>query len=97
MQWICGTTPSLPGFVASVNTNVMVPVGLTHLYYICFLSGFVISAAIYCILHYVFPVPEVQKFVSSAGPVKVLVREYREEWDSGAEEVEGVVRVDGKM
>lgn len=97
-QWICGTTPSLPGFIASVNTSFTVPVGLTHLYYICFLTGFTISAAVYCILHYVFPVSEAQRFVDSAGPVKVLIRAYREEWDGGAEEVEGVVGVrDGKV
>lgn len=95
MQWICGTTPSLPGFVASVNTSVTVPIGLTHLYYICFLTGFIISAAVFCILHWVFPVPEVQRFVESAGSVQVFVREYREEWDGSAEGVEGVVRVGG--
>ncbi|EYE96758.1 nucleobase cation symporter-1 family protein [Aspergillus ruber CBS 135680] len=98
IAWICGTTPSLPGFIASVNTSFTVPVGLTHLYYICFLTGFTISAAVYCILHYVFPVSEAQRFVDSAGPVKVLIRAYREEWDGGAEEVEGVVGVrDGKV
>lgn len=50
----------------------------------------------YCILHYVFPVPEVRRFVESAGPVEVLVREYREEWDGGSGEVEDVVRIGGE-
>lgn len=79
--------------MASVNSSVPVPLGLTHFYYICFLTGFVLSAAVYCILHYVFPVPEVQRFVESAPSVETLVREDQDQCD----EVEAVVSVGGKV
>lgn len=59
------------------------------------LDGFHYQRGGFCILHWVFPVPEVQRFVESAGSVQVFVREYREEWDGSAEGVEGVVRVGG--
>ena len=84
-QWVCGTTPSLPGFVSQVNPSIKVPIGLTHLYYICFLTGLAISAAVYVTLHYLFPVKSVRQFVESAPPARVLMREYRERWDEGLE------------
>ena len=84
-QWICGAIPSLPGFVAYVNTSVQIPIGLTHLYYICFLSGMSISAAVYCMLHFLFPVPAVESFVTMAPPAATLMLEYRERWDRGDE------------
>lgn len=67
------------------------PLGLTHLYYICFLTGLSISAAVYVALHYLFPVKRVKQFVDDAPPAGVLIREYRERWD---EEVDlGVERI----
>ncbi|KAJ5298328.1 uncharacterized protein N7443_006448 [Penicillium atrosanguineum] len=90
VAWVCGTVPSLPGFVAYVSSGVTVPIGLTHLYYICFLSGLVISASVYCGLHYVFPVAAIKDFVENSPPAKVLMREYQERWDRG-EEVETVL------
>ena len=81
-QWICGTVPSLPGFVAYVNPAIQVPVGLTHLYYICFLSGAFISGTVYVFLHYVFPDRRLQEFVAVAPPARVLMEEYRERLDS---------------
>ncbi|RJE17958.1 hypothetical protein PHISCL_09704 [Aspergillus sclerotialis] len=85
LAWVCGTTPSLPGFVSQVNPSIKVPIGLTHLYYICFLTGLAISAAVYVTLHYLFPVRSVRQFVESAPPARVLMREYRERWDEGVE------------
>lgn len=82
--------PSLPGFVAYVNSSIHVPLGLTHLYYICFLSGFVISATVYCTLHFLFPVPAVEHFVKNAPSPGLLMDEYRDRWDRG-EEVENTV------
>jgi NCS1 family nucleobase:cation symporter-1 len=49
----------------------------------------VISASVYCGLHYVFPVPAIKDFVENAPPAKVLMREYQERWDRG-DEVETV-------
>jgi len=80
----------LPGFVAYVGSGITVPVGLTHLYYICFLSGLVISSAVYCMLHYVFPVSAIKDFVENAPPAKVLMCEYQERWDRG-DQVETVL------
>ncbi|KAJ5109997.1 Allantoin permease [Penicillium argentinense] len=88
VAWTCGTVPSLPGFVSYVSPGISVPTGFMHLYYICFLSGLAISAAVYCALHYVFPIRSVQQFVAMAPPAGVLMREYRERWDG--EEVENV-------
>ncbi|KAJ5924154.1 Allantoin permease [Penicillium verhagenii] len=81
LGWACGTAPSLPGFVAYVNPNIEVPVGFMHLYYICFLSGFFISAGVYSALHHVFPVPAVVNFVERAPSARTLMEEYREQWD----------------
>lgn len=61
------------------------PLGLTHLYYICFLTGLSISAAVYVALHYLFPVKQVNQFVESAPPAGALMKEYREQWDEEAE------------
>lgn len=89
---MCGATPSLPGFVAHVNENIQVPIGLTHLYYICFLTGLCISAAVYVALHFAFPVQSINQFVQSAPPARVLMREYRERWDEGRDvDVESIV------
>ncbi|KAJ5166291.1 Allantoin permease [Penicillium canariense] len=90
VAWICGTVPSLPGFAAYVKPSVVVPTGLTHIYYICFLSGLAISAAVYCSLHYLFPVLAVRDFVQTSPPAEVLMREYRERWDRG-DEVETIL------
>ncbi|KAI9730557.1 MAG: hypothetical protein M1834_005798 [Cirrosporium novae-zelandiae] len=103
IAWVCGTVPSLPGFVASVNTNIHVPIGLTHLYDICFLSGFAISAAVYWALHMVIPASRVDEFVRTAPSPKELQLKYQEEIDAAAYEAEEVVVVgmqpkgDGKV
>jgi NCS1 family nucleobase:cation symporter-1 len=71
----------MPGFIAAVQPSITVPIGLTHLYYICFLSGFAISASVYCTLHFVFPTRAVKDFVVKSAPAEVLMREYQERWD----------------
>jgi len=71
----------MPGFVASVQSNVIVPIGLTHLYYICFLSGFVISASVYCFLHFLFPAQACSDFVESSPAAAILMAKYEQTWD----------------
>lgn len=71
----------MPGFVAAVQTSITVPIGLTHLYYICFLSGFAISAGVYCFLHFVFPAKMSQGFVKDGSSPAYLQRDYQERWD----------------
>lgn len=90
-QWVCGTVPSLPGFVGYVNPTVKVPLGLTHLYYICFLTGLSISATVYCTLHWIFPVEAIRNFLECAPPAGTLMREYRERWDRGDNVVTDVI------
>jgi NCS1 family nucleobase:cation symporter-1 len=58
-----------------------------HLYYICFLVGFAISAFVYCGLHFVFPATAVGKFVRSAPSPSILMAESREKWDNSDETV----------
>lgn len=96
MQWICGVVPSLPGFIAYVNPSITVPIGLTHLYYICFLTGMSISAAVYVALHYAVPDRRLQAFVNSAPPARQLMDEYRELYDN-PDEVFHVDVSQGKM
>lgn len=74
--------PSLPGFIAYVNPDISVPIGLTHLYYICFLTGMSISAAVFVALHYLVPDKRLQAFVNSAPPARQLMAEYRELYDN---------------
>lgn len=78
----------MPGFIASVQRSLSVPLGFTHLYYICFLSGFFISAVVYTVLHYIFPAKAVQQWVKSSASPAVLMREYRDQWDG--EVVDGI-------
>ncbi|OJJ65859.1 hypothetical protein ASPBRDRAFT_201460 [Aspergillus brasiliensis CBS 101740] len=79
VAWICGTVPSLPGFVAYVNSAIHVPAGLMHLYYICFLSGALIAGSVFVALHYVFPDQRVRMFLASAPTARILMEEYRDQ------------------
>ncbi|KAF9891407.1 hypothetical protein FE257_004263 [Aspergillus nanangensis] len=86
VAWVCGTIPSLPGFIAHVDPSISVPVGLTRLFYICFLSGITISATVFIALHHFFPATKVQHFVDTAPPAHVLMQEYRERWEGEEDE-----------
>ena len=55
--------------------------GLTRIYYLCFLTGTAISAAVFTALHYIFPTPEVRRFVEKAPSPGLLMPEYRLRWD----------------
>jgi NCS1 family nucleobase:cation symporter-1 len=72
----------MPGFVAAVQPSVTVPMGLTHLYYICFLSGFAISASVFSLLHFIFPAVTSQRFVADGTSPRELMKEYQERWDA---------------
>ncbi|KAH8652640.1 NCS1 nucleoside transporter family protein [Tricladium varicosporioides] len=96
VAWVCGTAPSMPGFIASVQTDITVPIGLTHLYYICFLVGFAIAAAVYCTLHFIFPAHAQKEFVNTRGPPSQLMREYQDKWDGeSSDSVEDYINKDG--
>ncbi|GBF64861.1 allantoin permease [Trichophyton mentagrophytes] len=83
IAWICGTVPSLPGFIATVNMDVHVPVGFTRIYQLCFLVGFLISAFVYSGLHLLVPDRKLQEYVSTAASPAVLIRDYRDSIDRG--------------
>lgn len=71
----------MPGFVASVQTTLTVPLAFTHLYYISFLSGFAISAVVYCTLHLVFPASACKNFVERSPSASNLMAEFEDKWD----------------
>lgn len=93
-QWICGTVPSLPGFIATVNTDVHVPVGFTRIYKLCFLVGFLISAFVYSGMHLLVPDMKLQEYVSTAASSAVLIRDYRDSIDRGQDLVENKILSD---
>lgn len=97
VQWVCGVAPSMPGFVSSVQPSITVPIGLTHLYYICFLAGFAISSSIYCLLHFAFPAHELNEFVRSSPSSRSLMVEYQERWDGESSEVMSDVDKDARV
>ncbi|KAF8851032.1 NCS1 nucleoside transporter family protein [Acephala macrosclerotiorum] len=86
IAWVCGVAPSMPGFVDSVQLLVKIPIGLTHLYYICFLTGFAISANVHCALHIIFPAEGLNHFVASSPPGRALMAEYQDRWDGETSE-----------
>ncbi|OKL60007.1 hypothetical protein UA08_04892 [Talaromyces atroroseus] len=55
VAWVVGFTPQLPGFIASINTSVVVPAGCTDLYHLAFPLGFAISFVIYVALNKLAP------------------------------------------
>ncbi|OAL62470.1 NCS1 nucleoside transporter [Trichophyton rubrum] len=94
IAWICGTVPSLPGFIATVNTDVHVPVGFTRIYKLCFLVGFLISAFVYSGMHLLVPDMKLQEYVSTAASSAVLIRDYRDSIDRGQDLVENKILSD---
>lgn len=80
-QWVLGVWPSMPGFVAAVNSTIKVSIGWTHLYYISFLVGTAISALAFIALHRFFPVRPIRDYVNSAPSRRIVQSEYRAKWD----------------
>ena len=85
IAWICGVAPSMPGFISAVNTSVVVPRGFTRIYYINFLTGFLIASIVFTILHWVFPAQGVRGFVESQVSKHDTMLYYRNEWDERSE------------
>ncbi|KAL7794421.1 permease for cytosine/purines, uracil, thiamine, allantoin domain-containing protein [Trichoderma ceciliae] len=81
IAWAVGVAPTLPGFIAAVNLSVSLPVGMTELYYLNYLYGFVSSAVVYAALHWIFPAKEVDDFVRSAPSAKEVQRHYTDRWE----------------
>lgn len=43
MQWAAGVAPHFPGFLRTVDPNVQVSTGASHMYYLTSITGFAIS------------------------------------------------------
>ena len=81
VAWVLGTFPSLPGFIANVNPKVEVAAGWSHIYLICFVTGVGISFVVFILLHYLFPAPSLQAWVTSQPSARETMRFYNEMCD----------------
>lgn len=84
VAYFCGIAPNLPGFINDVSPQNKVSAGARHLYYIGYPVGFGVSAVIYAILAYFFPmrgVP-VRNFLKDRGWFQTwaYVEDFEEEW-----------------
>lgn len=64
------------GIISAVNTTITVPIGLTHIYYINFLTGFLIASVVLIVLHWAFPTPSQKAFVMSPVSANENMAEY---------------------
>jgi NCS1 family nucleobase:cation symporter-1 len=76
-----GVAPTLPGFIAAVNLSVSLPAGMTELYFLNYLYGFLSSAVVYALLHRIFPARDVDDFVKNAPSAKEVQRHYTDRWE----------------
>ncbi|KXT06952.1 hypothetical protein AC578_7314 [Pseudocercospora eumusae] len=53
--WIIAIIPSFPGFVNDANHALPVPIGLTRVYSLSFVLGFLIAVVLALLLHWIFP------------------------------------------
>ena len=81
VAWILGAFPSLPGFIASVNPKVEVAAGWSHVFSISFFTGVGISFVVFILLHYLFPAPSLQAWVTSQPSARETMRFYSEMYD----------------
>lgn len=57
LAWLCGWGPMLPGFIAHINSKLLVPEPATELYYLAFPAGFAISAVVFYAISRLWPAP----------------------------------------
>ncbi|KAF3764076.1 NCS1 nucleoside transporter family protein [Cryphonectria parasitica EP155] len=81
VAWTVGVAPCLPGFIAAVNASVSVPAGLTKLYYMNYLYGFLSSGLVYIVLHRVFPSSKLSAFVKDSTTAEQTMAYYRQKWE----------------
>ncbi|KAF7185431.1 Transporter aclS [Pseudocercospora fuligena] len=55
LVWLIAIVPSFPGFVNDANPALPVPIGLTHVYSLSFVLGFLIAVVLALLLHWIFP------------------------------------------
>ncbi|PTB38740.1 hypothetical protein M441DRAFT_71094 [Trichoderma asperellum CBS 433.97] len=81
VAWAVGVAPTLPGFIAAINTSVSLPDGMTELYFLNYLYGFTSSAVVYSLLHWIFPAKPVDDFVKNAPSAKEVQRHFTDRWE----------------
>ncbi|KAH8647749.1 allantoin permease [Xylariales sp. PMI_506] len=65
VSWCCGIFISLPGFLATVGVPLSVSTAALEAYYLCGLTGALISFSLTIILDYFFPISSQKAFVQS--------------------------------
>ncbi|KAJ8076626.1 hypothetical protein PM082_001049 [Marasmius tenuissimus] len=69
VTWVLGVWPSLPGFCASITPDrVKVSTTWTHVYYMSWLLGFFISAAVWIVLNVLWPPPGLREIDEEGSP-----------------------------
>lgn len=81
VAWAVGVAPCLPGFIGAVNGSVMLPEGMTKLFYLNYLYGFLSSAGVYILLHWIFPARNVDRFVRTSPSAAEVQQFYSDRWE----------------
>ncbi|RDW93374.1 nucleobase cation symporter-1 family protein [Aspergillus mulundensis] len=81
IAWIIGVVPTMPGFVAAVNTSIHVSDEATEIYYINYLYGFLVSAAVHAFLHWAVPDSKLDAFVKGDMSAREVQALYQERWE----------------
>lgn len=84
VAYFCGIAPNLPGFVNDVSPQNKVSIGAVHLYYLGYPVGFAVSATVYALLAYFFPMDgvPVKNFLTERGWFQTwaYVEDFEDEW-----------------
>jgi NCS1 family nucleobase:cation symporter-1 len=55
VPWLVGWGPTVVGLISTVNQDIIVPAGVTQLYFLSFFYGFFVSAALFIGISKIFP------------------------------------------
>ncbi|PTB65679.1 hypothetical protein BBK36DRAFT_1169381 [Trichoderma citrinoviride] len=81
LAWAVGVAPCTPGFIAAVNLSVVLPSGMTELFYLNYLYGFLSSAGVYVLLHWLFPARNVDRFIRTSPSPREVQQFYADRWE----------------
>ncbi|KAL7811658.1 permease for cytosine/purines, uracil, thiamine, allantoin domain-containing protein [Trichoderma gracile] len=81
IAWAVGVAPCLPGFIGAVNRSVLLPEGMAELFYLNYLYGFLSSAGVYVLLHWLFPARNVDRFVRTSPSPGEVQQFYSDRWE----------------
>ena len=95
MQWAVGVVPCIPGFIAAINDSVSVSSGLTELYNMNYLYGFLSSMVGYWLLHRIFPAPQLDYFVKEPEPASDVQSYFNDRWEVTLAQTSQILREDG--